>query len=286
MKRYLSLAFSSLATVAVAQVPAKWSQPTEPFHVIDNVYYVGTEGLSAWLITTPKGLILLDVGLPGNADIVEKNIVKLGYRLSDVKILLNSHAHFDHSGGLAKVKADTGAQLMASEGDREALEKGVYVGSENIHAMDFPAVKVDRVVGDGDKVELGGVTLTAVMTPGHSKGCTGYLLPVKDAGVAHTAFFFCSASVAANRLAANSQYPGPQYPGIVADYRRTFAKLKTIKADVYLAPHAEFFDLDGKRARIAPGKPNPFIDDGELARAIPPFEKAFDAALAAQEAKK
>jgi len=281
MKRYLSLALSAVATVAFAQVPVKWAQPTEPFHVIDNVYYVGTAGLSAWLITTPKGLILLDVGLPGNAKIVEKNIVKLGYRLGDVKILLNSHAHFDHSGGLARLKADTGAQLFASEGDREALERGVYIGSESIHAMDFPAVKVDRVLQDGDKVELGGVALTTVITPGHSRGCTDYLLPVREAGVAHTAFFFCSASVAANRLA-----PNPQYPGIVEDYRKTFARLKTIKADVYLAPHAEFFDLDAKRARMAPGKPNPFIDDGELARAIPPFEKAFDAALATQQGRK
>ncbi len=281
MKRYLSLALTAVATVAVAQAPVNWTQPTEPFHVIDNVYYVGTAGLSAWLITTPKGLILLDVGVPGNADLVEKNIIRLGYRLSDVKILLNSHAHFDHSGGLARLKADTGALLAASEGDREALERGVYIGSEDIHAMDFPAVKVDRVLHDGDKVELGGVALTTVITPGHTKGCTDYLLPVQDSGVAHTAFFFCSASVAANRLA-----PHPQYPGIVDDYRKTFARLKTIKADVYLAPHAEFFDLDAKRARMAPGKPNPFIDKGELARAIPPFEKAFDAALAAQEGRK
>lgn len=281
MKRYLSLALAAVATVAFAQVPVKWTEPTEPFHVIGNVDYVGTAGLSAWLISTPKGLILLDVGLPGNAEIVEKNIIKLGHKLSEVKILLNSHAHFDHSGGLARLKADTGAQLFASEGDREALERGVYIGSENIPAMNFPAVKVDRVLQDGDKVELGGVVLTTVITPGHTKGCTDYLLPVQEGGVAHTAFFFCSASVAANRLA-----PNPQYPGIVEDYRKTFARLKTIKADVYLAPHAEFFNLDAKRARIAPGKPNPFIDDGELARAIPPFEKAFDAALATQQGRK
>jgi metallo-beta-lactamase class B len=258
--------------------PANWTQPFPPFQVIDNVYYVGSAGLSAWLIKTPGGLILLDVGVPANAGMVENNIEALGFRVRDIKILLNSHAHFDHSGGLARLKADTGAILMASKGDRYALEKGVYPGSEAIHALDFPPVKVDRVLNDGDKVSLGGVTLTARITPGHTAGCTSYLLPVTEAGVRHTAFFFCSATIAANRLA-----PDPQYPGIVADYRRTFALVKTIKADVYLAPHAEFYDLARKRAAMAPGKPNPFVDPDELPRAIARFETDFEAGLARQE---
>jgi metallo-beta-lactamase class B len=282
MKRLIALAaigLGLLAGPASAQVPPAWVQPTTPFRVIDNVWYVGSKGLSAWLITTPRGHILLDVGMPQNAELVEANIRKLGFKLADVKILLNSHAHFDHSGGLAKLKADTGAKLYASEGDREALERGVYIGSESIHGFDFPPVKVDRVIGEGDKVQLGGVSLTTLLTPGHSKGCTGFLLPVKDHGVQHTAFFFCSASVAANRLV-----PNPQYPGIVDDYRHTLARLKTIKADVFLAPHAEFFDLETKRARIAPGNPNPFIVPDELTRIIPDFEKGFDEALSKQTA--
>jgi len=259
--------------------PASWAQPAAPFHVIDTIYYVGTEGISAWIVKTPAGLILLDGGLPEAAPMVEANIKALGFALSDVKILLNSHAHFDHSGALAQLKADTGAALAASEGDRYALEHGVYPGSENVQAFNFPAVRVDRVLADGDTIELGGVKLSVVLTPGHSAGCTGFTIPVTERGVTHTAFFFCSASVAANRLA-----PNPQYPGIVEDYRRTFARLKTIHADILLAPHAEFFDLKGKRARLdAPV--NPFIVPGELDRLTATMESEFQRQLALQTAK-
>ena len=193
-----------------------------------------------------------------------------------MKILLNSHAHIDHAGGLAKLKVDTGAMLIASAGDRYALEKGVYEGSEDVHLLDFPAVKVDRLIGDGETVELGGVKLTAVLAPGHTKGCTGYSLPVTDRGVTHQAFFFCSASVAANRLA-----PNPQYPGIVDDYKRTFAKLKTIKADVLLAPHAEQFDRVAKRAKLD-GPVNPIVREGELQALTQNMEADFTVQLAKQ----
>ncbi len=284
MRRLISLALLAASMLAVPSAradafPANWKQPATPFHVIDTVYYVGTEGISAWIIRTPAGLILLDGGVPEAAPLVEANIKALGFALSDVKILLNSHAHFDHSGALARLKADTGAKLAASQGDRFALEHGVYPGSENVHAFDFPPVQVDRVLADGDTVELGGVKLTVVLTPGHSAGCTGFTLPLTDKGVAHTAFFFCSASVAANRLA-----PRPQYPGIVDDYRRTFVRLKTIHADVLLAPHAEFFDLKGKRARLdAPD--NPFIVPGELDRLAATMETEFNRQLALQTGK-
>ena len=275
-KSLLSGVLVALIPVAAWAWPSNWTAPTKPFHVIDNVYYVGTEGISAWIIRTPKGLILLDVGMPDAAPLVEENIKALGFKLSDVKILLNSHAHIDHAGGLAKLKADTGAMLIASAGDRYALEKGVYEGSEDVHLLDFPAVKVDRLIGDGETVELGGVKLTAVLAPGHTKGCTGYSLPVTDRGVTHQAFFFCSASVAANRLA-----PNPQYPGIVDDYRRTFARLKTIKADVLLDPHAEQFDLVAKRAKLD-GPVNPFVREGELQALTQNMEADFTVQLAKQ----
>ena len=270
----------SLAMAANAvHAQANWTKPFAPFRAIDNVYYVGSEGLSACLISTPKGLILLDVGMPANAEPVENNIKALGFQVKDVKILLNSHAHFDHSGGLAKLKADSGAELDASAGDKPALESGTYPGWESRKDLDFPPVKVDRVLNDGDTVSLGGVALRAVLTPGHSAGCTSYLLSVTDAGVKHTAFFFCSASVALNRLA-----PNPQYPGIVADYRKTFARLKTIDADILFAPHAEMFGLQTKRAKLVAGQPNPFIKPGEVQTLGAAFEKAFEASLAKQEA--
>jgi metallo-beta-lactamase class B len=264
------------ATVA-AQVPANWTDTIAPFHVIDNVYYVGSAGLSAWLITTPEGHILLDAGMPSYAPTVERNIQTLGFALKDVKILLNTHAHFDHSGGLARLKQSTGAKLIAHSGDRAALESGLYIGSESVEAYRFPAVTVDSVIGDRDRVTLGGVTLTANHTPGHTAGCTSWTMPVVDNGVRHRAVFFCSASVAANRLA-----PNPQYPGIVADYRRTFQRLKMMRADVFFAPHAELFDLQAKRSRMSAAARNPFIEAGRLRRLAVELERDFEEALGKQ----
>jgi metallo-beta-lactamase class B len=266
---------------SASAIPANWTAPQKPFRVIDNVYYVGSAGLSSWLIVTPKGLVLLDVGEPQNAAMVEANIAALGFHVKDIRILLNSHAHHDHSGGLAKLKADSGAKLYASEGDRPALEAGVYPGWEDRKDLDFPPVKVDHVLKDGEKVSLGGTTLTVVATPGHTAGCTSYLMPVSDQGTQHTAFFFCSASVALNRLA-----PNPQYPGIVDAYKKTFERLRTVHADVFLAPHAEMYDLPGKLAKIAPGQPSPFIHPGDLEAAAAGFEQDFRKALATQTAGK
>lgn len=276
----LSLALTAGATAALAQNPSAWSQPAAPFKIIDNTYFVGTAGLPTYLIATKQGLILLDVGLPENAPLVEANIRKLGFKLSDVRFILNSHAHFDHAGGLAKLKADTGAWLTASEGDRYALEKGVYPGSEDRKDFNFPPVKVDGVVGDGEQVRLGGVTVTAHLTPGHSQGCTTWTWPVKDRdGSTHTAIDFCSASVAANSLVPE------QYPGIVADYKATFAKAKTLQGDVFLAPHSEFIGLDAKKARLGKPGPNPFIDRAGYLSMVAAQEAAFDKALAAAQAK-
>ena len=263
---------------AAAQSPANWTDTIAPFRVIDNVYYVGSAGLTAWLITTPQGHILLDVGLPQNARLVERNIRRLGFHLRDVRILLNTHAHFDHAGGLATLKRRTHARLFAAAGDRDALEKGVYAGSEENVAWRFPAVSVDSVIADRGTVTLGGVTLTANVTAGHTAGCTSWTLPVMADGARHTAIFFCSASVAANRLA-----PHPQYAGIVDDYRRTFTRLRTIDADVFFAAHTELFDLKGKRARMAADKANPFVDPGALTRVTAEYEAAFSKELARQQ---
>jgi metallo-beta-lactamase class B len=266
------------ARTALAQQPAAWTDTTTPFRVIDNVYYVGSAGLSSWLITSPSGHILLDAGVPGNAAMVQRNIQTLGFALKDVKILLNSHAHFDHAGGLAEMKRVTGARLFAHGGDRAALERGVYVGSEEEARFRFPPVVVDSALRDGDLVSLGGVTLTANLTAGHTAGCTSWTMPVMDAGVRHTAVFFCSASVAANRLA-----PRPQYPGIVADYQRTFAKFRTMRADVFFAAHTELFQLPEKRARLGQRGANPFVDAGALQRVTEAMAADFQAALKQQQ---
>jgi metallo-beta-lactamase class B len=242
-----------------AATRAQWNQPAEPFRVIGNIYYVGTDELAAWLVTTPDGYFLLDGGLPESAPLIEANIRKLGFRLADIKFLLNSHAHFDHSGGLAELKQDTGAQLIASAGDQESLETGTYLGSEHVIELSAPPVKVDQLAADGQEFQLGSVAMTAHLTPGHTRGCTTWTTRVLDMGMPHTVVFYCSTSVALNRLA-----PTEQYPGITADYQRSFGQLVHLSADVFLANHKDFFNLWPKRETQKRGGTNPFINATEF----------------------
>lgn len=266
------------AASASDDMPAKWKAPTEPFRIIDNVYYVGTAGLASYLFVTPQGDILLDGTIPEAAPQIEANIQKLGFQLSDIKYLLNSHAHYDHAGGLAQLKKDTGATLIASEGDRSALEGGFHLGDE-AQGPRMPPVKVDLAIQDGYQLKLGGRTLTAHLTPGHSRGCTSWGFEARDGGKTYQGLVFCSATVAANRLVAP-----PQYEGIVADYRSTFDKVARMKTDIFLAPHVEFFDLPGKRAKLAANtRPNPFINPTELGAFIARLKTAFEVELNHQQ---
>ena len=282
MKRLAVLAaLVAMPAQAQAQSPAAWTTPTEPFKIAGNLYYVGTAGIGAYLITTPQGHILIDGAMPGSAKDIEASITKLGFAPSEVKVLLNTHAHFDHAGGLAELKRDTGAKLAASAGDKIALETGKYPGSEEVKAFDFAPVKVDRALEDGERLSMGGIALTAHLTPGHSAGCTTWTFPVMIEGVSRQAMIYCSTSVAANRLVSKTK--GPQYPGIVADYEQSFAKLKTMKADIFLAPHAEQFGMEAKRARLKAGGPNPFVDPTELQQVVARSEADFKRDFAKQQ---
>lgn len=262
----------------VATMRERWNTPTEPFHIIDDIYYVGTQGLGAYLFVSEEGHILLDGALEESVPHIKASIEALGFELTDVKFLLNSHAHFDHSAGLAQLKAESGAQMVAMEGDVSALEGGFYLGSPRIAAYNAPPVKVDRVVRDGDTVALGSHILTAHHTPGHSRGCTSWGATASAYGENYEVLVFCSASVAANRLVGP-----PQYPGIVDDYRATFEKAKGMSVHVPLAPHPEFFDLLAKRDGDDPDDSiNPFIDPSAFSEYIAAQESAFEAALASQ----
>lgn len=274
-------AFAAVTMGTPAFAQANWNKPTEPFHIAGNIYYVGTEGLGAYLFTGPKGHVLLDGATPQGAPVIEANIAKLGFKLSDVKILLNSHAHFDHSGGLAQLKKDTGATLAVMEGDVSAVEGGFYLGSESNKAMGAPPVKVDRVLKDGDKVTLEGIELTANLTPGHSKGCTSWGAKTTEAGKTYDVLVFCSATVAANRIT-----PPLQYEGIVEDYRSTFKKVKAMKADIPLAPHPEFFGLLEKSEKAKAAKSQAaFVDPGVLGELIARLEADFEKTLKERTAK-
>ncbi len=252
-----------------------WNQPVEPFRIAENLYYVGASDIASYLITTPEGHILIDGGFVETAPQIEANVVKLGFKLADVEILLNSHAHFDHAGGLAELKAATGARVFASAADATLLESG---GKGDFRFGDegqFPPVAVDRRLADGEKVTLGGAELTAHLTPGHTRGCTTWTFKADALDVV----VVCSASILDYRFVGRESYPG-----IAADYARTFATLKALPVQIFLAPHGGFFDLAGKRERAAKGMGlrNPWVDPAGYKAWVERMEGAFVAALEKQ----
>ena len=248
-----------------------------PFRVMGELYYVGPEGVSSFLIHTGAGEILIDGGPAQAAPLIEAHIAALGFSIHDVKYLLNTHAHYDHAGGLAQLQRDSGAIFAASAGDKPFLEAGRidYGPSANVH---FPPLRVDRVITDGAQIVLGGVTLEAHLTPGHTPGCTSWSLEVAGGGgAAHHAFIDCSETVAGQRLAPQS------YAHMIDNYRATFAKVGAFNADIFLASHGVMFDLDAKRARQIAGDANAFVDPGGLQRYNEAMQAAFNIELAHEQ---
>lgn len=270
----------AMAAPGAAQLdPPAWTQPIAPFHVVGPIWYVGTQGLAAYLIRTRDGAILLDGTMAQNVPAIERNIAALGVGMRDVKLLLNSHAHFDHAAGLAKLKADSGARLAAGIGDRAALDTGVPPGETSYGVIRFPAVHVDRAVRDGERVRLGEVVLTAHATPGHTPGNTSWSMRVTQGGRMLNVVFAGSLTVAGNRLVGNRRYPG-----IVADFRRSFAGMAALPADVVLPAHPEGADVIGRGRRAAAGDPEAFVAPGLLARLTAEAKAAFEVELTRQAA--
>jgi metallo-beta-lactamase class B len=257
-----------------------WNEPVEPFRIFGPLYYVGTRELAVFALATEEGLILLDGGLPESGPRVEASLERLGFAIADVEILVNSHAHFDHAGGLAALKAASGARLAASEADAELLEAGGRGDFAFGDRFPYPPVDVDRRLQDGETVGLGGVTLTAHLTPGHTRGCTTWTARLEQDGAALDVLFLCSTSVPepeTYRLADN-----PAYPEIARDYERTFRRLEELPCDLFLGAHASFFGLEEKRRRLlAGGGPvNPFLDPAGCRAYLERSEAAYRALLA------
>jgi metallo-beta-lactamase class B len=263
---------------AVQETLQNGTLPFEPRKIIGNVYYVGSNLISAFLIVTPAGNILLDTGPIEMLPQVTANIEKLGFKPDDVKLLLNSHAHFDHCGGFAEFRRRTGAEVVASKLDGELMARGgkadFFWGDE----LAYEPVKPDRMIADGERVELGGASLTAHLTPGHTRGCTSWSMRAKEDGKDYDVLFLCGLTASLYKLTNNDKYPN-----IVDDESNTLEKLRGMHADVLLASHGFYFDLAGKAARQKPGAPNPFVDPGELDRHVIEMEKDFEQALQAQE---
>ena len=254
------------------------SQPVEPYRVLGNIYYVGAAGISAHIVVTPQGLILLDTGtremLPG----LRANIEKLGHKLTDVKIILSSHAHWDHVENHAAMKELTGAQVMALGEDAAAIASGK--DNSALAGEGWTRTKVDRILKDGDTVTLGGVTLAAHLTPGHTKGCTTWTTTVAESGRSYGVVFIGGISINDGvTLLGNARYPG-----IADDYARTFRVLKELKADVFLAQHPAIYGMAEKMRRLTAGAPrNPFIDPSGYRRVVDEAEALYLKQLAREK---
>lgn len=257
----------------------EWNRPVAPFRIAGNVYYVGASEVSSYLIATDDGLVLLDSGFAETVPLIEASVRALGFRMQDVKVLLNSHAHFDHAGGLAALKRLTGARLHASAGDTPLLAAGGLGDHAFGDRFSYEPVTVDRTVKDGDVLSIGGTRLTAHVTPGHTPGCTTWTMRVKEDGRWSDVVFFCSLTAPGYRLVGNDATPG-----MVEDFRRSFRRVRALPCDYFLAPHGSQFHLTEKREALGTGKPNPFLDRKALARWVDEASRHFEAELAKQKA--
>ena len=254
------------------------NKPIAPFCIAAEICYVGTEDLGIYLIKTSTGDILIDGGYEQTVPQILANLKTLGVDPKDIRILLNSHAHRDHAGGLAALKTITGAKLVASRAAAAELARGGRDDPNFANTSTFPPVKADSIVEDGGTVALGNVVLTAHLTPGHTKGCTTWTMPAHIAGKTYQALFLCSVSAPGYKLVGNTAYPD-----IVADYRHSFALLKRLPCELFLGAHASFYDMIAKRAEMEKtGSPLAFVDPAGCRRYLDEAETAFNKAVAKQ----
>jgi metallo-beta-lactamase class B len=273
----LTLAF---ACGAFAQDNPDWTTPHKPFRIIGNVYYVGSKDLASYLITTSQGDILINSSLTSSVPLIRKNVEALGFHFTDVKILLISHAHWDHAAGSAEIKRLTGAKYMVMDADVPVVESGgktdfQYGAEAGSH---FPATKVDRVLHDGDEVKLGGVVLVAHKTAGHTKGCTTWTMKVREDNRSYNVVIVGSPNVNTGyKLVGNAAYPE-----IAQDYESTFRTLQSLPCDVFLGAHGLYFRMEAKFARMKPGGVNPFVDPEGYKSYVAEREQTFRKELAKQ----
>ena len=286
MKRLSFLALLAASAWAQQSVPDNpdWHKPFPAFHVLGNIYWVGTYDLSSYLITTPAGNILINTGFPDSVPMILAGVEKMGFKFSDIKILTATHAHADHVAGLAEIKRLTGAKMLMYADDVPVLETG---GKADFRfgddaQMRFEPIKVDQQLKDGDKIALGGTELTVHHHPGHTKGATSFSLNVREGGRDYRVLI-------ANMGGIN---PGvkvsgmPKYPNIAEDYARTFHDQKEMKIDVWLASHAAQFDLHKKYKPGDAYDPNRFVDPKGFLASVERLEKIYRDQLAQERQSK
>ncbi len=259
-----------------------WLEPFPPFRIAGNLYYVGSRGLASYLVTTPRGHILINSDLEANVPMLRDSVEKLGFKYTDIRILLISHAHWDHDAGSALVKQQTGARYMVMAGDVPVVQSG---GLKDFHYGNdketlYKPVKVDRVLRDGDRVELGGAVLVARLTAGHTKGCTTWTMTVKGDEKSYEAVIVGSPNVNPGyKLVQNAAYPA-----IADDFTRTFETLAALPADLFLGAHGAYFGMEEKYARLQKGDLEAFVDRDGYRKFVADKSAEFEAELRKQRA--
>jgi metallo-beta-lactamase class B len=284
-RKFMMLLCILLCLPACMQAADKpeWTAPIAPFQIADNLYYVGSKDLASYLVVTPKGDILINSNLVSSPPLIKKSVEQLGFRFSDVKILLISHAHYDHDAGSAEIKRLTGAQYMVMDGDVPVVESG---GAKDFHyAKDlYPAAKADRVLHDGDEVRLGGAVLVAHKTAGHTRGCTTWTMRTVLDGKPRNVVIVGSWNVNPGYRLVDKPGKPASYPGIAADYERTFVTLKGLPCDVFLGAHGEYFDMLEKLPRSKSGADKSvWIDPEGYKAAVAERQQAFTVELKRQQ---
>ena len=242
---------------------AEWNAPFEPFRIFGNTYYVGVAGLSAVLIASDRGLILLDGALPQSAPLIDANIRKLGFRTEDIRLIVNSHAHFDHAGGIAALQRATGAQVAASAAGAKAIEQGEPTADDPQFAFGralngFPAVKGVRVVSDSETLRVGDLAVTAHMTPGHTPGATTWSWRSCEGSRCYTVVYADSLNAVS---APGFRFTGDASHGsLIETFRKTIAKVRALPCDIILSVHPTATDLDGKLQLRPRAAKDPFVN--------------------------
>ncbi|MBI3933993.1 MAG: subclass B3 metallo-beta-lactamase [Acidobacteria bacterium] len=254
------------------QGPLHGQQAVKPFRLIGNIHYVGLSDNTSWLITSPQGHILLDPTYETAVPTIRKNIEQLGFKVTDIKYIIQAHAHGDHIEGLAAMKELTGAKVLVMPGDADSLADGGRSDVRNDGRQLWKPVRADQILRDGEEVKLGGNTMVAHLTAGHTKGCTTWTTVAEENGRKYNVIFVCSVNVnAAVPLIGNAKYPN-----IVEDYKKSFALLKSLPVDVFLVSHGSWFKLLDKIKRMEQGAgQNPFIDPEGYRAYVAEREKTF-----------
>ncbi|WP_109485532.1 subclass B3 metallo-beta-lactamase [Occallatibacter savannae] len=261
-----------------------WVQPFPAFKIAGNLYYVGSQDLAAYLIVTPQGNILINSNLESSPPQIRQAVESLGFKYKDTKILLISHGHFDHCAGSAQIKRETGAKYEVMAQDIPVVESGGHndFNYSSRESFWFPRTKVDRTLHDGDTVSLGGTTLTAHLTAGHTKGTTTWTLDEQDNGRTLHVVIVGSPNVNPGYKLVNNK----TYPQIAADYKHQFEVLSKLPCDIFLGAHGGYFDLHEKYERFKKGDTNAFIDPAGYKAYIADRQEAFEAELKKQSANK